>query len=98
MVSMVSALHSSDLEAHVYIRSGSGWKAVHIYHPLDKYHLTLVIAYLSPGQQHLNLTDRSLEIALGKQGSLSLLAAVVGFLSFRIFLCLLQWDTYLHNG
>ena len=60
--------------------------------------LDLVIAYLSPGQQHLHLTDRNLEIALGKQGSLSLLAAVVGFLSFRIFLCLLQWNKYLHNG
>lgn len=66
-------------EVHVYIRSGSGWKAVNIYHPLDKYHLTLVIVYLSPAQQHLNLTDRSLEKALGKQGFLSLLAAVVGF-------------------
>lgn len=95
---MVSALHSSDLEVHVYIKSGSGWKAVHTYHPLDKYHLTLVIVYLSPGQQHLNLTDRILEIGLGKQGSLSLLAAVAGFLSFRTFLCLLQWDKYCHDG
>lgn len=87
-----SALHFSDLDVHIYTqewpRLGS---SVHL-STLNKYHLIYVIIYLRLWQQHLNLTHRSPQIALGfagkDLGSLSLLAAVTGLYLSIFFLWL----------
>lgn len=44
---MVSALHFSDLEAHVYMQDWLRLEGNAHLSPLDKYHLTLAIVYLS---------------------------------------------------
>lgn len=78
MLRAVSALHFSDLEVHVYTQE---WptlgSSVHL-STLDKYHLIFI--YLRLWQQHLNLTHRSTQIALGFAGKDpdSLLTAVTG--------------------